>query len=244
MNQLALPLTLADFAHFESFRDVGNEALVAFLRDLAGHGAAERGPADRGPADRPPGPGCWIWGAPATGKSHLLQAVCEHMGDNSAYVPLALLADADASVLDGLARRHCVCLDDIDRVAGNPAFELALFDLGNQLTDNDGILVVSADAAPREVGIALPDLRSRLSRLPVFHVEPLDEQGRIEALQLRAGHRGLELPPETARYLLSRSRRDMASLYSLLDRLDVAALKAQRRLTIPFVRDTLSHAES
>ena len=252
MNQLALPLTLADHAHFESFHEVGNEGLLAFLRDLAGgeaaerrpadRGPVERGPADRGPADRGPGPGCWIWGAAATGKSHLLQAVCEHIGDNSAYVPLALLADADTSVLDGLARRRCVCLDDIDCVAGNPAFELALFDLANQLTDNDGILVVSAAAAPREVGIALPDLQSRLSRLPVFHIEPLDEQGRIAALQLRAGQRGLELPPETARYLLLRSRRDMASLYSLLDRLDVEALRAQRRLTIPFVRDTLLQA--
>jgi DnaA-homolog protein len=244
LNQLALPLTLADHAHFESFHDTGNEGLVAFLRELAGGGPAYRAPADRGATDRAPGPGCWIWGAPATGKSHLLQAVCERMGDDSAYVPLALLADADASVLDGLARRRCVCLDDIDRVAGNADFELALFELGNQLIDNDGILVVSADAAPREVGIALPDLQSRLSRLPVFHIEPLDEQGRIGALQLRAGQRGLELPPETARYLLSRSRRDMASLYGLLDRLDVAALKAQRRLTIPFVRDTLLQAES
>jgi DnaA family protein len=147
-------------------------------------------------------------------------------------------------VLDGLAARRCVCLDDIDRVAGDVNFELALFDLGNQLTDHEGILVVAAAAAPREVGIGLPDLLSRLTRLPVFHVEPLDEQGRMEALQLRARHRGLELPADTARYLLQRSRRDMASLYELLDRLDVAALRAQRRLTIPFVRDILLRPET
>jgi DnaA family protein len=231
LTQLALPLTLADHAHFDSYRDVGNESLVAFLRDLAAGGS--------GPGS---GPGCWLWGAPATGKTHLLQAVCERFGDDSAYVPLAMLNDA--AVLDGLAARRCVCLDDIDRVAGNVNFELALFDLGNQLTDHDGILVVAAAAAPREVGIGLPDLLSRLTRLPVFHVEPLDEQGRMEALQLRARHRGLELPADTARYLLQRSRRDMASLYELLDRLDIAALRAQRRLTIPFVRDSLLRPET
>jgi DnaA family protein len=70
-------------------------------------------------------------------------------------------------------------------------------------------------------------------------VQPLNEEQRVEALQLRAGHRGLELPGETARYLLKRSRRDMASLYELLDRLDLEALRAQRRLTVPFVRDVL-----
>jgi DnaA family protein len=70
-------------------------------------------------------------------------------------------------------------------------------------------------------------------------VEPLDEAGRVQALKLRARHRGLELPDDTARFLLSRSRRDMTSLYRLLDKLDAEALIAQRRLTIPFVRDVL-----
>jgi len=59
-------------------------------------------------------------------------------------------------------------------------------------------------------------------------------------LQLRAGHRGLDLPDETAQFLLNRSRRDMASLYKLLDTLDDEALRAQRRLTIPFVRDVIN----
>jgi DnaA family protein len=62
-------------------------------------------------------------------------------------------------------------------------------------------------------------------------------------LQLRSRHRGLELPDDTARYLLTRSRRDMASLYEVLDRLDKEALRAKRRLTIPFARMVLDEAE-
>jgi DnaA family protein len=38
---------------------------------------------------------------------------------------------------------------------------------------------------------------------------------------------------------MARSKRDMRSLYELLDRLDLEALRAQRRLTIPFVKDVL-----
>ena len=67
-----------------------------------------------------------------------------------------------------------------------------------------------------------------------------DEADRAAALQLRAGHRGLDLPDETALYLLRRMPRDMASLYALLDRLDLEALRAKRRLTVPFVRDVLN----
>lgn len=228
MNQLALPLTLDDHAVFESYLASGNEDLVAYLESLAADG---------------PGPGCWLWGARATGKSHLLQALAERFGDESAYLPLALVAESGPAVLDGLAQRRCVCLDGIERIAARRPFELALFELCNQLADRDGMLVVAAAAPPRESGIGLPDLLSRLTRLPVFHVQPLNEQGRIEALQLRAAHRGLELPTETARYLLARHRRDMASLYRLLDRLDGEALKAQRRLTVPFVRTFLGPAE-
>jgi DnaA family protein len=64
-----------------------------------------------------------------------------------------------------------------------------------------------------------------------------DEQ--VQALQLRAAWRGLELPAEVARYLLQRTERSNRALFALLDRLDKAALTAQRKLTVPFVRAVL-----
>lgn len=226
MNQLVLPLRLADHAVFSSFLEFGNESLVATLSDLA-CGATDSGF------------GCWLWGASSTGKTHLLQAVCDRAGDRSVYVPLRMFAVAGPEILDGLASRELVCIDDIDCVTSDARWETALFNLCNQIFDAGGQLLVAAGTAPRECRITLPDLASRLSRLPVFHVQALDDEHRIGALQLRARHRGLELPGDTARYLLKRSRRDMASLYELLDKLDLEAMRAKRRLTIPFVRDVL-----
>ena len=224
MSQLVLPLRLADHAVFASFHDDGNETLVATLEGIAAGDA---------------GQGCWLSGATATGKTHLLQAVCEKAGDRSVYLPLKMLAEAGPGMLDGLATRELVCIDDVDQVAGAHDWDVALFNLFNQMQDAGGQLVVAARAAPRECGFALADLTSRMSRLPVFQLRALSEQQRVAALQLRAGHRGLELPDETAAYMLKRSRRDMASLYQLLDKLDLEALRAKRRLTIPFVRDVL-----
>jgi len=223
VSQLALPLRLADHAVFGSFLSAGNESLVATLIDLADGGNQ----------------GCWLWGAKATGKTHLLQAVCDRAGDRSVYVPLLMLADAGPGLIDGLASRELICLDDLDAVAGNAAWESALFDLCNQVLDADRCLIVSASMSTRECPVVLPDLQSRLARLPVFQVHPLGDDERVSALQLRARHRGLDLPDDTARYLLNRSRRDMASLYALLDKLDLEALRAQRRLTIPFVKGVL-----
>ena len=211
MSQLALPLSLADHAVFGSFLDTGNETLVATLAGLAGAG---------------PGAGCWLWGLPATGKTHLLQAVCERAGDRSVYLPLSRLSGADPGLLEGLASRELICLDDLEAVAGAADWELALFGLINQILDGSRRLVVAAAMPPRQW-------------LPIFQVRPLADSDRAAALQLRARHRGLELPDDTARYLLSHSQRDMKSLYRLLDTLDRESLRAQRRLTIPFVRDVL-----
>jgi DnaA family protein len=224
MSQLVLPLRLADHAVFASFLNDGNETLVATLTGLASGES---------------GQGCWIWGARSTGKTHLLQAVCDRAGDRSAYVPLDMLADAGPGILEGLANRDLVCIDDIQQVVGRQDWEIALFNLFNDLQDTGGQLIAAAGAAPREAGIELADLESRMSRLPVFHIRSLDDAQRVAALQLRANHRGLELPDETAAYMIKRSRRDMSSLYELLDKLDLEALRAKRRLTIPFVRDVM-----
>lgn len=225
MTQMALPLQLADHAIFESFLRAGNEMLVSTLEAVANGSATQ---------------GCWIWGPAATGKTHLLQATCERAGDRSSYVPLRLMADAGPAILEGLTSRELICLDDLDAVAGDEQWEDALFALCNDILDADRTLVVSAAMSPRESRIGLPDLRSRLSLLATFQVRTLTDDQRIKALQLRAEHRGLELPDDTAGFLLNRSRRDMASLYELLDRLDLEALRAKRRLTIPFVRQVLS----
>ena len=224
MSQLALPLRLADHAVFDTFLAAGNEAAVDYLRSLAA---------------APPGHGAWVWGAPATGKSHLLQATCERFDDRAAYLPLAELARAGPGLLEGLSSRQLVCIDDVDRIAADDSWERGLFNLCNDVLEAGHHLVVSAGCAPRESGIVLADLRSRLQRLATFHIRELDDAGRVAALQLRASHRGLELPGETARFLMARSRRDMQSLYELLDRLDLEALRAQRRLTIPFVKEVL-----
>ncbi|MDX1508112.1 MAG: DnaA regulatory inactivator Hda [Woeseiaceae bacterium] len=224
MSQLALPLQLADHAVFASFHDAGNEEVVAYLC---------------GVADGSVPAGCWLKGAPSTGKTHLLQAVCERAGDEAVYLPMQELAAAGPELIEGLDARAVVCLDDIDTVAGDPAWERALFVLYNDLQNAAHRLVVSAPMSPRDAGFELQDLGSRMSQLPIYSIHALADAERAVALQLRARHRGLELPDESAKYLLSRSRRDMSSLYALLDTLDAAALRAQRRITIPFVREVL-----
>jgi DnaA family protein len=183
----------------------------------------------------------WICGPTGAGKTHLLQAICAQasLTGRSGYVPLNELGRLGVGVLDGLQQLECLCLDDVDALAGQDEWERALFALLREVQERGGRLVIAAQAPPALLPWKLPDLGSRLAAAEVFQLRVLDEAEQQEALQLRARLRGFELPDETSRWLQRRFPRDMRTLYELLDTLDEAALVAQRRLTVPFIRSVL-----
>lgn len=227
MQQLPLEIRLADHAVFRNFLPVGNELVIHELKAAAARDAL---------------PMLWVWGLPESGRSHLLQACvaeADELRQRAAYVPLDRTLALPPAALEGLGALDLVALDDIDAIAGDAAFEVAIFGLYEQLRQNGGRLVVAAATAPDEVRIHLPDLASRLKSGGVFRVQSLDDEGRQRALQIRARFRGFDLPDDTCRYLLNRTARGPAHLFRLLDALDRAALVAQKRLTIPFVRSVL-----
>ena len=61
----------------------------------------------------------------------------------------------------------------------------------------------------------------------------------VPILRQRAQTRGLELDDAVLDWLFRRVDRDLGTLTALLDRLDRASLAAQRRITVPFLRQTL-----
>ena len=145
-------------------------------------------------------------------------------------------------MLEGMGNLDLVCVDDVHAVAGRPAWEEQLFRLFEQLGQRGARLEIAAERAPLHTHFRLPDLVSRFSSCATFRVTPLTDEEKLEAMQLRAAWRGLQLPAETARYLLARVPRDARHLFELLERLDREALAAQRRLTVPFVKTVLGES--
>jgi len=221
--QLPLGLSLPSNADFSDFISGGNGEAVSRL-------------------STPLDPFLYLWGESGSGKSHLLQAACRQaQADHRrpAYLPLGTEEGLSPEMLEGLEEFDLVCLDDLEAVAGKTTWERAIFSLFNRLRENRGQLVVAADRPPGRLPLDLPDLASRLTWGPCYHLLPLDDEGRLELLQAGARRRGLEMNLETARFLLQRTPRDIHFLSSLIERLDNASLAAQRRLTIPFVREIL-----
>lgn len=226
--QIPLPVRLDDENAFTNFLPHPGVALaVAQLR--------------AGLAHRPLR--AFLHGAPGCGRSHLLQACCHVLEAEPAgfvYLPLGEVRDLPApELLAGLEERALVCLDDLEAVSGLPAWEESLFHLFNRLQLRNGSLLVAARQPPAGLGIALPDLLSRLQSLPVFALAAPDDAGLAEVLMLRARARGLQMEPEVARYIVQRAARDLPCLLGLLEELDRRSLAAARRLSIPFVREVL-----
>ncbi len=227
LKQLALNLCLKDVASFANFFIGNNQQLVAVLGQLPANNAS---------------PFVYFWGQLGSGKSHLLSAVCQLFGEHNlsvAYLPLEDAEHLDVQILDDLENLDLLCIDDLHLIAGNLGWEEKIFYCFNNFLAHNKKIVITSSVAPQALPLKLLDLKSRMMSGLVFAVQTLNDEGKIASLKLRAELRGLDLSDSAARFLLNHYERDTKSLFMVLDILDKAALTAQRRLTVPFIKDIL-----
>ncbi|KFN51452.1 DnaA regulatory inactivator Hda [Arenimonas composti] len=189
--------------------------------------------------------GDWLYlaGPAGSGKTHLLLAACAaaaETGRRAAYLPLAGFSGHLADMLPAQEGADLVCLDGLDAVAGHGGDEEALFHFHNRARAGGATVVYAARQAPAALGLALPDLVTRLGQCTRVNLALLDDTGRRDVLRARAARRGLDLDDAVLDWLERRVDRDLGSLTALLDRADRASLAAQRRLTVPFLRRLLN----
>ncbi|MEL7310932.1 MAG: DnaA regulatory inactivator Hda [Pseudomonadota bacterium] len=221
-RQIPLPVQLDVEARFETFFAGENAEIIATLQAL-------------------PSPGVWLSGAAGSGRTHLLQAtVAAKPAGHAMYLPLR--NGFPPQVLDELPAEILLCLDDIDAIVGDLEWERALLLHYERVVRGGNAMVIAGSDVPSGTAFALQDLRSRTQSLLAFRLRELEDEQKHAALRMRAEHRGMELPDETARYLLTRLPRDSRTLYDWLYRLDEASLSAKRRLTVPFAREVLKRA--
>jgi DnaA family protein len=228
--QLPLGVRLRDDATFANYYPGANAAALGYVQRLC--------TANAGWTESL----IYLWGATGVGRSHLLQAAClgfEQRQEQAVYLPLTEVVGYGPQIVESLEQYALVCLDDLQAAAGLPDWEEALFHLFNRLRDNGRCLLLAAAASPRELAIKLPDLQSRLSLALVFQLQSLSDEDKLRALQLRASRRGLHLSDEVGRFILNRGARGMGALFELLEQLDSASLQAQRKLTVPFIKEIL-----
>lgn len=227
--QLALDINLLDDPRLDNFCFAGNEILSSHLGQcLSGQGELL----------------FYLWGRSGSGKTHLLQALntaFSEQGKTCAYIPLTQIKTYGPLPLEGLEQMDVVLIDDIDVIAGDKAFETALFHLYNRIRDGgQTVLFIAGKDSPVSIDIKLPDLKSRLAWSFVFELHELDETNKVAVLKQRAQKQGLKLSDHIAQFLITRVSRNMQDLTEVLGTLDKASLAAKKNLSIPFIKQTLS----
>lgn len=218
--QLALAVQLQQNPSFDTFFPGPNEALVQVLR-------AQDSPTT------------WLFGAAASGKTHLLRAAVGAAGGDACYVCASTDAQTPQRIAAITERGGLLAVDDVDTQLAQPEWSVALLRLIDQRRARGLRLLLSASTAIARLDLALADLRTRFESMLQLGLKPLRESDRRELLRLHAAARGLELPEDAVAWLLVHLQRDAGTLIAALEALDHAALTAKRRLTLPFVQQVL-----
>lgn len=211
MSQLALDLLQPLQPSFDNFVPGRNVEALHALRRLADGQLADRI--------------VFLWGSSGSGRSHLLAAMAQAPG---AFQWVA----AGAPEQPGIA-----LVDNVEQL--DDTAQVALFNRLNAVRAQATAACVIAGNAPPVRLTLRDDLRTRLAWGLVYHLHPLTDAEKAQALRTHAAATGLALPDDVLAYLLTHLPRDLRTLVAALDALDAHALVRKRPLTVPLLRDWL-----
>lgn len=171
-------------------------------------------------------------GPEGAGKTHLAHIWAQTNG--AKILPAASLATVDPTTL-----QSPLAVEDADETAGLPAPEEALFHLINHCQHSKTRLLITAKSPPRDWGIALPDLLSRLQSMGLAQLHAPDDALLSAVLVKLFADRQITVPPNLIPYLSARMERSIAAARALVARLDAHALQLGRPVTRALAADLL-----
>jgi len=179
-----------------------------------------------------PHPAMAVVGPPGSGKTHLVNVWRTRSG--AFVVPASELSEDAAS---RFGERKAIAIEDIDR---GIADERVFFHILNMAAEHRLSVLLTSRQAPGELGIALPDLRSRLRAAPVLNIATADE-ALLRALLVKLfADRQLVVEPHVVSYLALRIERSAEAAARAVAEIDRLALASRRKVTRALVAEVLA----
>lgn len=133
---------------------------------------------------------------------------------------------------DHLATENgAVVVEDADHAGFAAGAEQALFHLWNLCQARQCLLLLTARTPPRDWGLVLPDLRSRMDAMTQARLGPPDEALLAAVLVKLFTDRQLAVPAGLIDWLVLRMDRDLGLARSLVAEIDHAAMAAKGPVT-------------
>ena len=229
-KQLIFPFQINQKASFESFFcSPDNIELMSRLADLLVSKNADE---------------LIINGAEGSGKSFLMQAICNELsssGKQFAFIPMNKAINMGVEIFQNLASLDAVCIDDLQLILSREEWETALFNLINECQQSNCSLILSFGGNQSLEDITqLPDLLSRIKRMEFMKLQAVQDECLNQALDFVSQQLGINLEKAELEFLLNHQTREFSILVDNLISLDKQAASLKRKITIPLIKETLN----
>jgi len=229
-TQLIFPFQVNQKASFDSFFcSPDNIELMSRLTDLASSENTDE---------------LIINGAEGSGKSFLMQAICNELsssGKQFAFIPMNKAINMGVEIFQNLASLDAVCIDDLQLILFREEWETALFNLINECQQSNCSLILSfgGDQSLEDI-TQLPDLLSRIKRMEFMKLQAVQDEFLNQALDFVSQQLDINLEKAELEFLLKHQTREFSLLVDNLMVLDKQAASLKRKITIPLIKETLN----
>ena len=229
-TQLIFPFQVNQKASFASFFcSPDNIELMSRLADLVASKNADE---------------LMINGAEGSGKSFLMQAICNELsspGKQFAFIPMNKAINMGVEIFQNLASLDAVCIDDLQLILSREEWETALFNLINECQQSNCSLILSFGGNQSLEDITqLPDLLSRIKRMEFMKLQAVQDEFLNQALDFVSQQLDINLEKAELEFLLKHQTREFSLLVDNLMVLDKQAASLKRKITIPLIKETLN----
>ena len=185
-----------------------------------------------------------INGAEGSGKSFLMQAICNELsssGKQFAFMPMNKAINMGVEIFQNLASLNAVCIDDLQLILSREEWETALFNLINECQQSNCSLILSFGGNQSLEDITqLPDLLSRIKRMEFMKLQAVQDEFLNQALDFVSQQLDINLEKAELEFLLKHQTREFSLLVENLIALDKQAASLKRKITIPLIKETLN----
>ena len=167
---------------------------------------------------------------PRAGKTHL--ANVWRLKSSAARLDARALADRDVA-----QAKSALLVEDLHAGIGD---ERVLFHLLNLVREHKLSMLLTSRAAPGELAVSLPDLRSRLRALPLVTISLPDETLLKAVLVKQFADRQLAVEPHLVSYIALHMEQSMEAAATIVADIDRAAMASHRKVTRALAAEVLA----
>lgn len=195
----------------------------------------------------------FIYGGVGLGKTHLIQAVCNHIKAKSANVKVVYLpSETFTNELIGAIQHHSttsfrqkyrhadlLVIDDVHFFAGRESTQEEFFNTFNALYDAHKQIVLSSDRPPKEIANLQERLVSRFGWGLTIDIQPPDLETRVAILKKKIEREPVSVPDDVIFFIAQLIKTNIRELEGALVRTMAYSLMEEEPITLELTKKVL-----